>query len=771
MPGGNYGYHPRGPGQSHWHEEQPGVVPKILRTGFGSPTGMCVYEGTLLPKKYWGQLLHTDAGPREVRCYHLKPKGAGYEVEPEVLVSSSDTWFRPSDVCVAPDGSVFIADWYDPGVGGHGVADFTRGRIYRLAPKGKKASVPKVDLNEREGLLTALTSPALSVRHMAVEKIKGLWQKENKALEAYRRIYDAISQQGHWLLVARASWLLSQHPNFEDAVGIDSLKAAARKPEDPRDLLFAQLMITILKNHFQHLQRMPKDFQAGLKDYARSSSTSRREFLLSLRDDAPDSVKDWIIEFAKDYDGKDRFYLAALGIAVGHHDKTRRDILLADFEKHFPEWNDKVADLVWELRPPSVLASLDKRLIDPKLTAAQRARIVDILAASEETGAGKALLNVLQKDVPPEVRDRVIDNLQRFLPGKWQALRSSPELAQTIDRLLKSGDSRKGALTLIAAAERTGAVREVADLATDERQPLALRREAVRTLGQLPAPEAVAALERFLAKPGPLGRDAVVALGTQVPMYREQAGTKAALKALQAVLLAQGSDTELKQTALEALSANRAGTTWLLAAHAQKKLPAALVADAGRLLRNSPFEDLRSRALQDFPPPARINPSKLPSLAVLVTRKGEPLRGKQLLAASAKNEMQCLKCHTILGAGGQIGPDLSAIGTKASRENLLESILFPSKAIADQYLTWVIATKDGLVLTGLLVEETPEHVTIRDANGKDTKIPKKDIEGRTKDPKSLMPDNLIATLTEDDLLDLVEYLMTLKQEDKASPKK
>src|SRR5207245_2313656 len=49
MPGGDYGYNPRGPGQNHWHEEQPGVVPKILRTGFGSPTGMCVYEGTLLP--------------------------------------------------------------------------------------------------------------------------------------------------------------------------------------------------------------------------------------------------------------------------------------------------------------------------------------------------------------------------------------------------------------------------------------------------------------------------------------------------------------------------------------------------------------------------------------------------------------------------------------------------------------------------------------------------------------------------------------------------
>ena len=84
MPGGDYGYHPRGPGESHWHEEKPGIVHKVLRTGFGSPTGICFYEGNLLPEKYRGQLLHTDAGPREFRCYHIKPKGAGYELDPEV---------------------------------------------------------------------------------------------------------------------------------------------------------------------------------------------------------------------------------------------------------------------------------------------------------------------------------------------------------------------------------------------------------------------------------------------------------------------------------------------------------------------------------------------------------------------------------------------------------------------------------------------------------------------------------------------------------------
>src|SRR5262249_2031002 len=143
-------------------------------------------------------------------------------------------------------------------------------------------------------------------------------------------------------------------------------------------------------------------------------------------------------------------------------------------------------------------------------------------------------------------------------------------------------------------------------------------------------------------------------------------------------------------------------------------------------------------------------------------RKGDAARGQKLIAASIKNDMQCLKCHTISGVGGQIGPDLSVIGKKASKENLFESILNPSKAIADQYLTWQIETKKGLSLTGLIVEETPTVITLRDGNGKDTKIDKKDIESRDKSPKSLMPDDLLAYMTEDDLVDIVAYLFGLK---------
>src|SRR5207249_2872453 len=98
------------------------------------------------------QPLHTDAGPRHLRCYHLTPDGAGYAVEREDMVQSTDNWFRPSDVCVAPDGSLMVADWYDPGVGGHGMGDTTRGRIFRVAPKGSKPRAVKVDPRTPEGL-------------------------------------------------------------------------------------------------------------------------------------------------------------------------------------------------------------------------------------------------------------------------------------------------------------------------------------------------------------------------------------------------------------------------------------------------------------------------------------------------------------------------------------------------------------------------------------------------------------------------------------------
>jgi hypothetical protein len=115
MEGGNYGF--RGPlnkawtedRSTHWHQEVPGVAPLLLRLGAGSPCGLLIYEGTLLPPQYRGQLFHADAGKRIVAMYPLTVEGAGYTVRPsDVVNGGDDTWARPTDVATAPDGSVFI---------------------------------------------------------------------------------------------------------------------------------------------------------------------------------------------------------------------------------------------------------------------------------------------------------------------------------------------------------------------------------------------------------------------------------------------------------------------------------------------------------------------------------------------------------------------------------------------------------------------------------------------------------------------------------------
>ncbi len=166
MDGGHYGYHTAG-SPRHWGEEVPGNVPKIVGTGNGSPCGIMVYEGELLPEEYRGSVLEVDAGTRQVNFFPMSRHGAAFRTEYMVFLSGDDPWFRPVDACAAPDGSVIVADWYDAGVGGHAFSDQTTGRLYRVAPKGQKSRPVKVDLATPLGLLAALQSPNVATQDAA----------------------------------------------------------------------------------------------------------------------------------------------------------------------------------------------------------------------------------------------------------------------------------------------------------------------------------------------------------------------------------------------------------------------------------------------------------------------------------------------------------------------------------------------------------------------------------------------------------------------------
>lgn len=734
MPGGNYGYHPRGAGQTHWHEEQPGIVPKVLRTYFGSPTGMCFYEGDLLPEKYRGQMLHTDAGPRHVRAYSASPKGAGFEVGREDIVTSTDNWFRPSDVRVAPDGSVFIADWYDPGVGGHGMGDTTRGRIFRLAPPGFKRPVPgPTKATSPDEAVKALASPCLSTRAMALA-----WFFSRPAPEAAKVARPLATGSGPDWLKARARWVLAATGNLgpNDLTQLDKPALAAQAARIIRDYPGATGLAS----------RLP----AG-------DAGATRELLVGLRDADSKKAGDAILRAAASWDGVDVFLSKAMAIAAGSEPR-RRSETLADFSTRLPDWNDRTAALAFELRPPDLAERLLKRLAGGGLTDLESIRIVDFIAGEESTRAANALLGILKPATAPAVRMRAAEALALHLPGKWAAMARDGSLEKSLESLGRDKALASEFLALCAATGNMRGLAMASAIANDESRPVALRERAIATLGKLPWKDSASALRQVALHGGPLAAKACSALGELASARKKTDASDSALEALQALL----ANDSCKSPALEALANTRAGTQWLLARQESGKLPGNLLAETGRLLRNSPFQEYRNKAMIAFPAPGKIDARKLPSSSELAKRAGNPGRGKALLDSSAKNDLQCIKCHMIDGLGGRIGPDLSQIGKKASRENLLDSLLTPSKAIADQYLVHAVSTKGGLVVSGLLLEETPDALVLRDANGKDHRIPKGEIDERTRLQESIMPANLVAHMSEDDLLDICEHLLTLK---------
>ena len=174
MPGGNYGYHPRGPGQTHWHEEQPGIVHKMLRTGFGSPTGICVLRRHAAARRSTAaQLLHMRRRPAR-----------GPLLPPASRRAPATSWTRRTWSRAATTGSGRQRRLRRPGrqrLRGrlvrprrrrprHGRPD--RGRIYRVTPKGHKGyKVPEVKLDTNEGVLAALgrrTSRPLAWRYASM---------------------------------------------------------------------------------------------------------------------------------------------------------------------------------------------------------------------------------------------------------------------------------------------------------------------------------------------------------------------------------------------------------------------------------------------------------------------------------------------------------------------------------------------------------------------------------------------------------------------------
>ena len=359
----------------HWHLNDPGVVPNLLQTGQGSPTGIIVYEGSMLPAGFQNQVIHCDAGPNVTRAYPVKTDGAGYSAEMvNILYGARDKWFRPSDVCVAPDGSLFVADWYDPGVGGHGMRDLDGGRIFRVATPGSQYSVPKIDLSTADGAAKALTNPNGEVRYLAWNALHEMGAKAVPALEALWKGDNSRHR-------ARALWVLGKM----EGKGQSVVNAALADADPDIRITGIRLARQLELNLIEAVTKVVRD----------KSPAVRREASIALRFDGSEKANALWAELAIQHDGTDRWYLEALGIGSDLHADGRFGAWLAKAGK---KWNSEGGrDIVWRVRSKQAPAYLARIIKDKSLedhASPRYMRSFDFHNGDEKNKALESLLDL-----------------------------------------------------------------------------------------------------------------------------------------------------------------------------------------------------------------------------------------------------------------------------------------------------------------------------------------------------------------------------------------
>lgn len=212
---------------------------------------------------------------------------------------------------------------------------------------------------------------------------------------------------------------------------------------------------------------------------------------------------------------------------------------------------------------------------------------------------------------------------------------------------------------------------------------------------------------------------------------------------------------------IKELLADPRGAVSLLRAQREKRLPAAIgkaVIEAATRHKNIAVRDLFEPLLPDAQKTKRLGDSI--DAGQLLQLTGDAGRGQQLFL---KGEgIQCRNCHRVGKQGKQLGPDLTQIGKKLSKEKILENLLEPSRTIDPKFAAWLVESDEGKVFTGLLVSRSENEIVIRDTQNKQLRFKTEHVDGIFPQRKSLMPDRLLRDLTAQQAADLLAWLASLK---------
>jgi putative heme-binding domain-containing protein len=710
----------------HRHAHPPTVYKQKTRPCAGTE----ILSSSHFPPENQGNFLVANVIDfRGILQYKLKDKGASFEgIETEPILYSSDLNFRPSDIRVGPDGAVYFLDWHNPIIGHmqHNLRDPNRdhehGRIYRVTYEGRPLLKPaKIAGEPIEKLLELLKSPEDRVRYWTRIELGG--RDSQEVIAAAQKWLAGLDPQDagvehHKLEIL---WLHQNH----NVVNENLLKEMLRSPEFRARAAATRVLCywrDRVQDSLQLLHDQINDVQPRVRlEAVRALSFFNNERALNVALELLTHPDDQYLQFVFNET------LNTLERRLGGGKLDRKNIAV------------------------SLLKMLDKEQV-----AAQRKPA--LIETISRHGSAKELKVVWDRaaSYDPALRKQVLG----WLAEAASTRRVQPAVSSDAVRKLLAESSPDPALQ--AAAIRLATVWKVKEaagelrrIAQDKSATPEVRFAAIDSLAGLPSPENTAAL-RELAQPAhsvPVRFRAAVALAEA----SVKEGADAAAKAL-----AAASEKDDPSSVIEAFLVRKGGSDQLAAALAVQKLSAD---NAKRILRSMFLAGHNDAALAEVAakfagleaaakPPS---PKEVAKIVAEVTTQGDAARGERIFRRA---DLGCLKCHSISKAGGQIGPDLGPVGGASPLDYIVTSILDPSLSIKEEYLTKVISTSSGLVVTGIPVERDKNKVVLKDATGKRITIAAADIEEEA-NGKSLMPEGITRFLTRGEQLDLIRFVSEL----------
>jgi len=704
--------------------KQRGRPNELVGGYFTAATGATVYVGDALGAELRGDVFVADANGGIVRREKLTPEGATYRSEPipadREFLASPDPWFRPVNFANAPDGNLYLADFYreyieEPASIPEAIQEELQLDFYRGADRGRIWRIRTAD-GEGPGLhagLGALSSERLvgalahpNGWHRRTSRRLLLERQDAAAIEPLRRLFTEDASPDARL---NALWALEGL----GALQAENVRTALADPD------------SVVRAHAVRISRgfLPELAAAAAALSKDSDAKVRFEVALALGD-IPGSSRAFTAMAEAEAD--DRWFRAALLSSVGSRPLSALNGLLRRHRGFFNEEGDPEArrEFVGEL-----------------------AALIGARRQSDEISIVLQAASDSPRLRPAPWRAAVLDGLTKGLSYDGGRGLRVPGAEALFSTFLSSEDAEVSAAALEASSFFTlpAMTRDALRAAGTNELEVERRARAILFLRAGRFDDTAPTLEQIVtsAAPQPVRRAAVETLAT----FSEPRAAE--------ILLAgwSGYDAEARAIAAEAVLSRPEGAAGFIAGlEAGAVDPRSLDAASRIRLVELPDEELRGRARKALElgdvERAQVVDQHLDALSL----EGDAERGVKVF------EEHCGSCHLSREGRGRVGPNLVGVRNHGPEE-LIGAILDPSGDIASGYTNYLVIEKDGRVRDGILLAETAATVTLRGERS-DLTLLRSNIAEMRVSSVSLMPDGLEQDLSRQDLADIITFLLS-----------